>query len=317
MCTAISDKSLCHIFGRTLDLEYSLGEAVVITPRRYPLGFLHSGRSDNHFALIGAAHLVGGLPLYYDAANEHGLCAAALSFPRFAEYRKPESGRRSLASFELIPWVLSQARSADEARRLLADVTVTDESFSDELPATPLHWIFSDAERSIVLESTHRGVKIEDCKAGVLANSPDLEAQLGNLERYARLIGSGDPIPDLHSRGLEDFGIPGDFSSGSRFVRAVYLKARTAPPKSREEAVSRFFHIMDSVSQPSGATRAEDGTPVRTVYTSAIDSERREYFFTTYENRRIRRVRLDTPSADGSELAVFPMHTAEEVGILN
>ena len=316
-CTAISDKSVYHIFGRTLDLECSLGESVIITPRRYPLGFLHLDGTDNHYSIIGAAHLADEIPLYYDAVNECGLCAAALSFPRFAEYRKPESGRRSLASFELIPWVLSRAESVNEALCLLAEVNITGESFSEKLPATPLHWIFADAERTITVESTLRGVEIHDNPVGVLTNSPDFEQQLINLERYSHIIGGENKITDLHSRGLEGFGIPGDFSSGSRFVRAVYLKTRTVPQKSREKAVNRFFHIMDSVSQPSGATQAEDCTPVRSVYTSAIDTERLEYYFTTYENRRIRRVKLNTPPPECENLLRFPMHTAEDILRLN
>ena len=41
MCTAISYKTKDHYFGRTLDLEYSNNEEIVITPRNHPLSFRH------------------------------------------------------------------------------------------------------------------------------------------------------------------------------------------------------------------------------------------------------------------------------------
>lgn len=317
MCTAIIDRTEGHVFGRTLDLEYSLGEQVVIAPRRFPFDFLRQPRITDHYAIIGAAHVACGIPLYYDAVNERGLCAAALSFPRFCEYSKPKRDTHNIASFELIPRVLARAESVEEVRRLLANTTVTDESVDVSLPATPLHWIFADKHSSVTVESTREGLKIHDNPQGVLTNSPDFESQLVNLERYAHIIEDGEKISSLHSRGLEGFGIPGDYSSGSRFVRACYVKARTTPPKSRDGAISRLFHIFDSISQPRGVTLGKDKATVATVYTSAVDTDRLEYFFTTYENRRIRCVNLDTPLADGENLVSFPMHSDEDILRLN
>ena len=39
MCTSLAARSVGPLFGRNLDLEYSFGEQVVITPRRYPFPF--------------------------------------------------------------------------------------------------------------------------------------------------------------------------------------------------------------------------------------------------------------------------------------
>ena len=39
MCTAIKYKTHDSYFGRNLDLEYSLGESVIITPRNYSFSF--------------------------------------------------------------------------------------------------------------------------------------------------------------------------------------------------------------------------------------------------------------------------------------
>lgn len=317
MCTAISDTALGHIFGRTLDLEYSLGEEVVITPRRFALNFLHRQKSTDHYAIIGAAHVEYGTPFYYDAVNERGLAAAALSFPKFCEYSREKSDTHNVASFELIPWVLSRAESAEEVRRLLYNATVTDESAGENLPATPLHWIFADKRSALTVECTSGGLKIHDNPEGVLTNSPNFECQLLNLERYEHIINARRSDTPSHSRGLYGFGIPGDFSSGSRFVRACYVKSKAARPKSKDAAISRLLHLFESISQPQGVTESENGKPVKTVYTSAIDTESLEYFFTTYENRRIRCVKLNTTLALGENLLRFPMLSGEDILRLN
>ena len=314
MCTAISDSGARHIFGRTLDLEFSLGERVVITPRRFRFNFLHLPSPAEHYAIIGAAHIADGVPLYYDAANERGLCAAALNFPGFAEYHSVKRWLHNAASFELIPWVLSRAESVEQVRRLLVNSNITDDSFSQELSATPLHWIFADRHSAIAVESTRTGLEIHDNPEGVLTNSPVFSYHTINLEHYTHIMNEPTlPSRTVHSRGLSAFGLPGDFSSSSRFIKAAYVKSHTEPPMSKTEAVSRFFHLMDTVSQPRGITRSAEDAPVRTVYISAIDTESLEYFFTTYENRRVRCVKLDTATAIGENLRAIPMHSEEDV----
>ena len=79
MCTAIRTHKLPHLFGRTLDLERSFGEGVIITPREHPLYFVNHPPIDKHFAIIGTAIESDGTALYFDAMNEKGLadCYAA------------------------------------------------------------------------------------------------------------------------------------------------------------------------------------------------------------------------------------------------
>ena len=103
--------------------------------------------------------------------------------------------------------------------------------------------------------------------------------------------------------------MPGDFSSASRFVRAVFLRSHTEG----EGAVSRFFHIMESLAVPLGAIMTDEKRAVSTVYTSCIDTVERVYYFTTYENRRIRAVRLTEELASSDKLTVYPMTSCEDI----
>ena len=86
MCTAITYKTKDFYFGRTLDLEYSYNEEVIITPRNYKFNFRNFGAVNSHYAIIGMAYEMDSYPLYYDAVNEKGLCMAGLSFPESCRY---------------------------------------------------------------------------------------------------------------------------------------------------------------------------------------------------------------------------------------
>ena len=80
MCTAATYKTKDFYFGRTFDYEFSYGEEVVITPRKYPFEFRTKGKMESHLAMIGTAYVMQDYPLYYEAVNEKGLGMAGLNF---------------------------------------------------------------------------------------------------------------------------------------------------------------------------------------------------------------------------------------------
>ncbi|MBO5845267.1 MAG: choloylglycine hydrolase [Clostridia bacterium] len=317
MCTAISDNHRRHLFGRTLDLERSYGEELIVTPRAFPLKFKYSDTLSEHFAMIGIGHICNGEPLYYDAVNEKGLAVAALNFPQSTVYRAARQDKRNLASFELIPFLLGTCESVCEAAELLEGINITPDSFNDALPASPLHWLVADKSRAVVLESTSEGLKIYENPVGVLSNEPPFPYHLSNLANYISL---GPEAPEnklcpsaritLYSRGMGAIGLPGDLSSASRFVRAVFAKNHTL---ACESEISRFFHIMDTVSQPLGCAILEDGRPICTLYTSCADTERGIYYFTTYDCRRIRSMSLRRADISSDMLSSAPIYSSENI----
>jgi choloylglycine hydrolase len=124
MCTAISARGAWHLFGRTLDLEKSYQEQVMLLPRRAGLQFLREKAQRTHYAILGMALQNGPHTLFFDAVNEHGLCIAALNFPGEANYHVEEGKKHALASYELIPWLLGRCRTVSEAKALLRDQRV-------------------------------------------------------------------------------------------------------------------------------------------------------------------------------------------------
>ncbi len=320
MCTAVCEWECGHLFGRTLDLEYSLDERVVLLPRRAPLCFLREGAFDAHLAMLGTAHQRGGMTLYYDAVNEAGLAMAALNFGDSAVYHLPCGKRYNVASFELIPFLLGQCRTVVDAVKVLLEVNVVPDSVAHDLPATPLHWLLADKTRAVTVESTKRGLEIHENPFGVLTNAPDFSYHVGHLSEF---LGLSPTPPENHlcpevpiepySRGMGAVGLPGDWSSASRFVRAVFAKHHTAREESEEGKIGRFFHIMDTVSVPNGAVRTDQGEAVRTVYTSCAELGTQTYYFCTYESRRIRAVRMRDYSPLGERAIVFSMGEREEI----
>ena len=273
MCTAVSltaDKH--HFFARTLDLEYHYKESITLTPRRYPFSFTDGTACREHPALLGMAYVVDGYPLYYDAMNEHGLCMAGLAFVHCCTYAKDEvsaAGHR-IAPWELIPHTLTQCRTVEDARAWLSDMVLIDRPFSEELSNQPMHWMIADCTTSVVLETDRNGrIIIYDNPAGVMTNAPTFPDHMTNLSKYADLSPHPNMVNGICQRGMGAWGLPGDWSSPSRFIRASFLRCHMQI----DDTVS-VFSLLDTVKVPRGVSLSENGQPIVTVYSAVMEPQR-------------------------------------------
>lgn len=320
MCTAIT---LGRCFGRNLDLDRSYQEQAVIMPRRFPLRFRHAAANTSHHAMIGMAVVDRDYPLFFDAMNEKGLCIAGLDFPDNAYYGPIIEKQCNIAPFELIPWILCQCDGIENVRQLLSTTNIADIPYSTNFPQTPLHWIIADRNKCIVLETTRDGMNIYDDPVGVLCNNPPLPYQMHHLAGYQHL----SPQQQVHSfmdcslkpysGGLGAVGLPGDFSSPSRFVKAAFLKEHSPFEDLNFDHISHFFHLLDAVAVPKGAVRTENDRWTITHYSCCCDRESGIYYYTTCENRRIRAVDLYRGKLNGNEIESFPAEKEEDVLFIN
>lgn len=320
VCTAATYLTKDFYIGRTLDYEFSYGEEITILPRNYPIPFRFMGIRENHYAIIGMAHVAGNYPLYYDAINEKGLGMAGLNFVGNSVYRKPEGVKDDVAQFEFIPWVLSQCANLDEARALLDRMNLTDTPYSEHFPSAGLHWILADRTGALTIESVADGLKIYENPAGVLTNNPPFDQQMFLLNNY---IGLSPKQPENHfseqlplscySRGMGALGLPGDLSSASRFARAAFTRLHSVSGDSEEESVGQFFHILGSVEQPRGCCEVADSKYEITIYTSCCNATRGIYYYTTYTNHQITAVDMHRENLDGNELIHYPMLQQERI----
>lgn len=324
MCTAVTYETKDFYFGRTLDHEYSYSEEVTVTPRNFPLPFRHMGTLNNHFAMIGMAHVLDDYPLYFDGVNEKGLAMAGLNFVGYARYREPAEGKINIASFELLPWILAQCASVREARALLEKLNLTNTSFREDLPPSQLHWIIADHDEAVTVESVAEGIRVYDNPVGLLTNNPPFDEQLFQLNNYLHLSPKTPENRfseklDLrpYSRGMGAMGLPGDLSSQSRFVRGAFVKMNSVSGRSETESVSQFFHILGAVDQPRGCCEVEEGKYETTIYTSCCNTDKGIYYYTTYGNHQITGVNMHREKLDDVFLVRHPLVLGEQIYMQN
>ena len=306
MCTAIKHGSLA---GRNLDVYKTYREEIVITPRRYSIALRKEENISLHPAIIGMGTVARGYPLYYDAANEHGLYIAGLNYVESARYLPPKDGKVNLAPYELIPYILARCKNTIEAKALLEKINLTNIPFSRELKVAELHWFIADKDTSIVAEPDENGVNIYDNPIGVLTNNPSFPIQLFNLNNYAHLKRYAPentflPSVKLHaySEGMGAMGLPGDLSSQSRFVRAAFHKAQS----NHEDYVCDFFHLLSSVEMPDGSVKVGD-LYERTEYSSAVNLGTLTYFYRSYNSAAISAIGLFRENLDSTTLVRYPI----------
>ncbi len=314
MCTAISYHGNNNYFGRNLDLYYHYQERITITPRNYPFHFRKTASIKNHFALIGMATIVEDYPLYYDATNEWGLSCAGLNFPGNATYFPPDENLTNIAPFELIPYILCQCKTIEETKNIISGINIVNIAFNDSLPNTPLHWIFSDKKYSLVVESTREGLKLYDNPIHVLTNNPPFPYHMLHLNNYLNVTALmpenrfSKRIPlNAYSLGMGGYGLPGDLSSSSRFVRAAFTLHNSITDGTQNSEIHQFFHILDSVMQQRGCVQV-NGSYEFTLYSSCCDVNRLIYYYSTYNNRQITAVKMHSENLESEMLITYPIN---------
>lgn len=296
MCTAVSYRSKDRYFGRNLDLERGYGESVVITPRNYEFKMRCVNSLTTHYAMIGMATVVNNVPLYYEATNEFGLSMAGLNFPGNACYYDIQNDKDNVAPFEFIPWILGQCKNINEVKECLNRMNLVNINFSEQLPLSPLHWMISDLNCSIVVESVKEGFKIYDNPFEVLTNNPTFDYHMMNMNNYMGLtVGPANNKLNKniqmnnYSLGMGAIGLPGDYSSASRFVRATFVKENSVSNEDEKSSVNQFFHILDSVAMPKGCVWTPHGFEY-TRYSSCCNVNKGIYYYKTYDNFEIQSI---------------------------
>ena len=138
MCTAIRVTGKNNFFGRNLDINSEYKGVVTIIERNYPLRFKCFKENYHHYAYIGMASIIHGLPLFADGLNEYGLAIAALELVGFTKYYPKDDLKINVAPYEIIPYVLATCKSVKEVKEKFdflstqkADLDETKEKLED------------------------------------------------------------------------------------------------------------------------------------------------------------------------------------------
>lgn len=298
-----------HLFARNMDFTgMAPGTSVTFAPRGSAYE-LCSGQPSGYraqYAAVGIG-LMAGQPILYEGVNEHGLMGAQLYYRCFAHY--PDAARPDTKPIQppmLVYHLLAQCQSVHEAAEMLEHgLTLVSVPMMGAVPT--LHWMFSDRTgESMVVESDADGLHIYRDAVGVMTNSPSYAWHRLNLLNYAgirdldygeRTLCGNHLEPCFSGSGAQ--GLPGDWSSPSRFVRLCMLREYGRKGKDEQSGVARIFRLMESAAFPLGMVRVsdereDDSAFDTTLYTSVACAESGRFYWTTYENQNIQYVDLKT-----------------------
>lgn len=325
MCTSILYCPNNHYFGRNLDYEIAYGQKAVIIPRNFKFEYRELPASDSHYAFIGVSVVDSNYPLLCDGINEKGLGIAGLNFAGIGKYFPKKDGKKNIASFELIPYLLSNFTTVDEVKDALSDANILDVSFSEEYPAAVLHWLVGDKTgKSIVIEQTESGLHVYDNPVHALTNNPEFPNQLTKLADYAD-IAPAQPkntlVPDtklnLYSRGLGTHHLPGGMDSSSRFVKATFALAHAPKGKTEIENVTNFLHVLQSVEQAKGLDEVAPNQFEFTMYSDCMNLDKGILYFTTYNNNRVCAVDMKKENLDSDQLITYELFKDQDIDYQN
>jgi choloylglycine hydrolase len=332
------------VSGRTMEFGFDLESNVLVFPAGTQLtGTLQDGGPGISYTtehgFIGANAL--GYDVVVDGINEKGLYLSILYFPGWAAYNdvtsKSVNAASAMAPHELGNWVLGTCATIEDVRARIGTIVLCNTAVPALGGPGPIHLIVRDPSgKSLVVEPLEGKLKIYDNPVGVLTNSPPFDWHLTNLRNYSGLraenlknvlLGGGLELPQL-GQGNGLFGLPGDSTPPSRFVRAVAYSQTALKSATGPDAVLQVFHIMNNFDIPIGSVRetieqapAPDAGKRRskhgdtaapfhaefTSWTTAADLTNRRWYFRTYNDQSIRMIEIDkTLAAVKSDKSLKP-----------
>ncbi len=314
-CTGImlTAKDGSIIQARTIEWgEYNLNSKLVVSPKNFIYtSTLNDGTKGlswkNKYAFVGIS--VVDNAFIGEGTNEKGLNAGVFYFRGYGslEQLSKANHKQALTDMDFVRWILSNFASVDEMLEEFQKITLVPVMlYADGTPTPTGHWRVSDASgRNIVIEITDNGkVNIYENTVGVLTNSPTFPWQITNLSNYLNInpgtitsADFGNYIANTFGTGNASFGLPGDISSPSRFVRIAFYKATLPSFKSGLEAVSASFHILNNFDIPIGIEFAwgEErkhipNIPSATQWTAVSNLTSKHYYYKTMNDSTIRKV---------------------------
>lgn len=329
------DKSF--VYARTFEFGFSLEEQLALIPRNFaykgvgPDGVEGSGLNwTGKYAILGTR--IFGLPIVIDGMNEKGLTGGMLYAPTTAVFQNPTGAdaKNSIASYQLINYILSNFATTDEVKEGLPKIFVAGPDLKAFNGVPRVHVTLHDLQgKSIVVEYLKGNLVITDNPAGAMTNDPPISWHLENVNNYVNLSPFGAPNrvfagetfgPQSIGSGLH--GLPGDFSSPSRFLRAFFFSqyaqeyAKQVPKVEAAWNMIYMFDIpvgsaiVDTEEQAEAKLKAgQDPEYDYTTNTIVADAQNLTYYFRLYGSLNISRVDMKTQDLDAKDIKAWPVQT--------
>jgi choloylglycine hydrolase len=327
MCTSFTyeDADKNWYLSRTMDFEAELGGRPVVIPRNYHFNSTVTAEGfAGQYGFGGAGRDLGGY-FVVDGVNEAGLGAATLYLEESNYSEKPLADHVNLGSPEVVPYLLGHYASVAEVKAAVAQLNVVAVPNPFMKIVVPLHWVVADKTGAmIVLEQTGNGLEYFDDPAGVMTNSPQFPWHLLNLNQYPHLRPTieastqyGDVKATGFGAGTGAMGLPGDYTSPSRFVRMAYLRQNAEQVSGEANVINTLSHLTSSVNIPKGEKLMANGGSDYTQYRGYMSLNTGHYYFQPYQDQTIYEITLSEDLLNAKDAHEYLVAQAQQINVLN
>ncbi|MDR3550850.1 MAG: choloylglycine hydrolase family protein [Candidatus Babeliales bacterium] len=333
MCTGIRliAQNNAVIYARTLEFAQNIDSKIVMIPRNYELSSTApTGKGlawKTTYAVVGANAC--DMVAIVDGINEQGLAGGLFYFPNYAQFQTvtPEQAAHSIAPWDVMTWILTTCATIAQVKETLPTIRVSNVIFGPWNMTPPVHAVVHDAQgNSLVIEYIDGKLYMHDNPIGTITNAPSFDWHLTNLKNYINLsalnvgkvtLGDVTLVPESQGSGM--LGLPGDFTSPSRFIRATAFSKSVVNLKTEKEALDSAFHVLNLFDIPLGVVREKLTNEMSyeyTQWTSASDLKNKRYYFHTYDNEQIYMIDLMRMNLDAQNPVIIAMkHPANIIDV--
>ena len=319
------------VVGRSMEFAYDLKYDAIVVPRNKD--YVSPGPEGKaglawktRYGYVG----ISSLGMEYgvsDGMNEKGLAIGMLWFEADMKWQEvaPDEMSRALAQGMVGDWVLGNFSSVEEVKREILKKKVFKYTDPKTGMSPTVHFIVYDAQGGcIVIEYEDGACNIYDNPLGIMTNAPRFPWHLTNLRQYIGMTSERPgPVqqsglafsPTGHGSGM--FGLPGDLTPPSRFVRLAVLTRFTDVQPDVERTLNRAQHIINTFDIPVGLitdTLPDKKTVIKetTQWVTFRDLTKRVLYFRTYANQNLRKIDLNKLDLSGTQVKRISMYGTPE-----
>uniref|UniRef100_UPI0025F86D9A linear amide C-N hydrolase n=1 Tax=uncultured Enterococcus sp. TaxID=167972 RepID=UPI0025F86D9A len=181
----------------------------------------------------------------------------------------------------------------------------------------PLHQMFTDKNGdSIVIEALTNGeLHVYEQTTDTIANSPTYDWHITNLRNYVNLSDYTKPQLQLGEFTIKDIesgsglhGLPGDYTSPSRYLKITLLSKMMKQPH-QEQALNELYTVFCSVIIPEGVEKDSPTQSDYTAYWSGYDLSQCELRVKPTKSNTFTKVTLQQlQERFGNQIATVPIN---------
>ncbi|BDR56130.1 linear amide C-N hydrolase [Xylocopilactobacillus apis] len=337
MCTSITitSKEGQVFYGRTMDFNMGMfGEdpGTLTSILTFPKGSkLESQYTpwDSKYAVMGVGSK--GTICLYDGVNEAGLSGDLQVLMECTHATSDELAKRNLTGLmaeEFVTYVLSNFKDVADIKEHINEYGLIDQPYkvAGQSIQVPAHYTFVDETGAkIVVEPTNQGgFKVYD-SIGIMTNSPEYSWHLTNIRNYISLDNIDPKKPRQISKdvtlspiemgtGYGMFGLPGDYTSPSRFVRSTMI-SNHLDDFSSDDGINQLYSAFRTVMVPRGLERASKEDPLSdfTRYWAGYNLSERRIYVQTCRGIGFSTMKLDPNQKEITNTEIDMSNSAKEL----